>query len=30
VPTKNGFVPIGWAEFSGKPGTWNERDLTAG
>ena len=27
---KNGFVPIGRAELSGKPGTWYERDLTAG
>jgi hypothetical protein len=27
---KNGFVPIGPAELSGKPGTWYERDLTAG
>jgi transposase len=25
-----GFVPIGPAELSGKPGTWYERDPTAG
>jgi [ribosomal protein S5]-alanine N-acetyltransferase len=30
VLAKNGFVPIGPAELSGKPGTWYERDLTAG
>jgi hypothetical protein len=30
VLAKNGFVPISPAEFSGKPGTWYERDLTAG
>ena len=30
VLAKNGFVSIGPAEFSGKPGTWYERDLTAG
>ena len=27
---KNRFVPIGLAELSGKPGTWYERDLSAG
>jgi len=26
----DGFVPIGPAELSGKPGTWYERDLTGG
>jgi ribosomal-protein-alanine N-acetyltransferase len=30
VLAKNGFVPIGPAKLSGKPGTWHERDLTAG
>ena len=30
VLAKNRFVPIGPAELSGKPGTWYERDLSAG
>lgn len=29
VLAKNGFVPVGPAELSGKPGTWYRRDLTA-
>ena len=29
VLTKAGFVPVGPAEISGKPGTWDQRDLVA-
>ncbi len=30
VLTKAGFVPVGPADIGGKPGTWYQRDLTAG